>query len=175
MSTLDSVLQLSELEAGTKKLPRERVNLNEVAREVTQSLRPSAEEKSIALDLDLPEHPAAGTWNEAALTRILKNLVENAIKFTPEGETVTVRSRLADGDGILEVADTGVGISEEALPSIFEAFKQESKGLDREYEGAGLGLSIVKRLVDLFEGTIEVQSERGEGSQFTIRLPTGAE
>jgi signal transduction histidine kinase len=99
-------------------------------------------------------------------------LLENALKFTPEGGRITLRVRRDGDDAILEVEDTGIGISEEALPDIFDAFKQESEGLDREYEGSGLGLSNVRKLTDLLGGSIDVESEKGHGTCFTVRLPT---
>jgi Signal transduction histidine kinase len=102
----------------------------------------------------------------------VRNLVENAIKFTPEGGEVQVRARPEDGETVLlEVEDTGVGIAEEAREDIFDAFKQESEGLGREYEGSGLGLSIVGRLTTVMGGTIEVESEKGVGTRFAVRLP----
>lgn len=112
-----------------------------------------------------------GRWSEAALNRILENLLENAIKFTPEGGDVYVRARTEGDDIVLAVEDTGIGISDEALPDIFQAFEQESKGMNRECEGTGLGLSIVDRLVAALEGTVDVETEEESGTRFSVRLP----
>ncbi len=169
--TLDSVLALSRLEAGNYEMKREDVSLTEVVDETVRLIRPVAEQEPVALEAHLPDGPVEGRWNEGALNRILENLVENAIKFTPEGGTVDVRVWGEGSTAILEVRDTGVGISEDSLPMMFEAFKQESEGKGREYEGSGLGLSIVKRLTEALGGTVEVESEKGEGSCFTVRLP----
>jgi signal transduction histidine kinase len=87
---------------------------------------------------------------------------------------VEVRVRSEGTTGILEVEDNGIGIGDEALPTIFEAFQQESQGLGREYEGSGLGLSIVKQLTEELGGTVEVRSMKGEGACFTVRLPVEA-
>jgi len=171
MRTLDSVLALSRLEAGNYDLKRESVSLTEVANETVRLTRPVAEQENIALRTELPTGPVEGRWNEGALNRILENLLENAIKFTPKEGTVFVQVQTEDTEAILEVRDTGVGISEDSLPVMFEAFKQESEGKGREYEGSGLGLSIVKRLTEALGGTIKVESEKGEGSCFTVRLP----
>jgi len=171
MRTLDSVLQLSKLEAGISDIDREEVDLARLTRETVELLRPRAEEQDVALDTKLPGGPVTGMWNEGALNRIAENLIENAIKFTPGGGTVTVRVREEEQQAVLKIEDTGVGISEEALPEIFEAFQQESEGLGREFEGSGLGLSIVQRLVDVHKGTVEVESEKGTGSRFTVCLP----
>ena len=109
--------------------------------------------------------------NGSATVGIAENLPENAIKFTPEGGTIDLRVRQDHGTAVLEVEDTGVGIGEEALPHVFDAFKQESEGLTRESEGSGLGLADVKELTELMGGTIEVDSEKGEGIRFTVSLP----
>jgi signal transduction histidine kinase len=171
MRTLDSVLQLSKLEAGISEIDREEVDLNDLTQETAELLRPTAQEKGIALDTRLPDGPVRGMWNEGALNRIAENLIENAIKFTPSGGTVTIRVREEQAAAVLEVEDTGVGIAESAQAEIFEAFQQESEGLGREFEGSGLGLSIVKRLVEAHAGTIAVESEKGVGSRFTARFP----
>ena len=169
--TIDSVLQLSKLETGTEELSREHIDLTEVVTEVADLLRPQAEENQQEFVTAMPTAPVEGHWNRGALRRITENLLENALKFTPEGGRVTLRVRGTEAAAILEVEDTGIGISEEALPDIFEAFKQESEGLDREYEGSGLGLSNVRKLTDLLGGTVEVESEKGSGTRFIVRLP----
>ncbi len=171
MKTLDSVLQLSKLEAGAYDLEREPLSLDRLVEDTTELLRPSAAEKAITLTTAVQDSPIPGRWNEGALNRILENLLENAIKFTPEGGRVEVRTWAEDNAAVLEVEDTGVGIRKEALSEIFEAFKQESEGLTREYEGSGLGLPIVQRLVDAHGGALTVDTEKGGGSCFTVRLP----
>ncbi len=113
----------------------------------------------------------AGHWNEDAVHRICRNLLENAIKFTPKGGRVEVRVRSEDTGAVLQVEDTGIGMKPENVPELFRAFKQESEGPAREYEGSGLGLSTVKRLTEELGGTVEVDTEKGEGTCFSIRLP----
>lgn len=169
--TLDSVLQLSMLEAGAYELDRETVDLNSVAAETITLRHQDAEAQGVTLKGELPTSPVQGQWSEAAVHRIMENLLDNALKFTPEGGTVTVRVETAESDALLVIEDTGVGISEAALPTVFDAFQQESEGLARAYEGSGLGLAIVKELVDLLEGSIEIASTKGEGTSITVRLP----
>ena len=111
--------------------------------------------------------------DRGALHRIVVNLVSNAIKFTPSG-SVTVSVSDEANRAVLRVADTGIGISETFRPHLFEAFRQESEGEARYYEGNGLGLSITRRLVDMLGGTIEVDSTKHVGSTFTVRLLHGA-
>lgn len=172
--TLESILRLSKLEAGATTLDRDRVALSGPVRESIDLLRSTAEEKSIEMRVRKPEQPVVGEWNEDALRRISRNLLENAIKFTPENGEVTVRIEERDDAAVLEVADTGIGIREELLPDVFQAFRQESEGIDREYQGSGLGLSIVQHLVEEFGGTVQVETEKGEGTCFTVRLPLSA-
>jgi PAS domain S-box-containing protein len=171
MNTLESVLHLSKLEAGTHDVEREPVRLDRVVQETINLHRPGAEEKSISLGMEKPDGPVTGFVNESALERISENLIGNAIKFTPEEGSVEVRVWEKEKEVILEVRDSGVGVGEEAQARIFEAFEQESGGLDRDYEGSGLGLSIVQRLVELHGGTVDVESSKGGGSTFTVRLP----
>lgn len=171
MTTLDSVLQLSKLESGVHARDRKEAALSTVVHEVVNLLAPKADEKSLTMELSRPDQSVVGSWNEDAVYRICRNLVENAIKFTPEGGRVNVRMRTDGLEPLLEVEDTGIGIEPDAVDKLFHAFEQESEGLDREYEGSGLGLSIVERLTEQMGGTVEVETQKGEGSRFIVRLP----
>jgi PAS domain S-box-containing protein len=168
--TLELVLHLSKLEAGIEDLEREYLALSTVVEDVKGVLSKHAAEKNLTVTTHTPESPVRGHWNEDALHRICRNLLENAIKFTPEGGCIDVRVR-QDQDAVLEVEDTGIGMDPTQVSNLFEAFKQESEGMDREYEGSGLGLSIVKRLTEEMGGTIDVETEKGDGTCFTVRLP----
>ena len=169
--TLESVLHLSQLEAGVEGLEQEHLSLGEVAQGVVEMLNREAAEKALVLTTELAPEAVVGYWNEDAVHRICRNLVENAIKFTPEGGRVEVRVNRGDGEALLHVEDTGIGMDPDHVPELFRAFRQESEGLRREYEGTGLGLSIVKRLTEELGGTVEVDTEKGAGSCFTVRLP----
>mgnify|MGYP006279018659 CR=1 FL=1 len=171
LDTLNSILQLSKLEANTADMAQDVFSLQDLVRGTSGLLEQTAEDKGISLTLDTNGTPVWVHANEAAVDRILENLVSNAIKFTPEDGEVRLQVS-ANGDwGTLTVEDTGIGIAEDAQTDIFEAFQQESKGLDREYDGSGLGLTITKRLVETLGGRITVESQKGEGSCFTVRLP----
>lgn len=174
-NTLDTLLDFSELEAGTRELERSPVDLAAIAEEVADHHRADAEEASLSMTIERPEGPVWAYSNDSALHRIPENLIDNAIKFTPEGGEVTVRIRDNEEDVMLEVEDTGIGIDEDALPQVFEAFRQESEGMAREFEGTGLGLSIVNELVDALDGSIEVDTEKGEGTRVAVRLPAARE
>jgi signal transduction histidine kinase len=170
VETVDSGLHLSELEAGATGFDREQVDLKALAREATKQFKPEAEEKGVSLTADL-NGSVEGDWNGPALRRAAENLIENAVKFTPGGGRVTVRARTSSEEAILKVEDTGIGIEEEGQEQVFEPFRQESEGWSREYEGTGLGLSITERLAEAHGGSVELYSQKGEGSRFLVRLP----
>jgi len=170
MKTVQSILELSKLESSVEGLERRTVSLNQVAEWAVELLEIQAEEKNIALKIQAPDGSVEASANREALNRIAENLLENAIKFTPNGGRVTVRVR-AEDEALFEVEDTGIGMDPETVPDMFEAFRQGSDGPDREYEGSGLGLSIVRELLHLLEGEVEVESRKGEGTRFTVRLP----
>jgi signal transduction histidine kinase len=172
MDTLDSVLQLSKLEAGMVAPPTPQVmDLRSAAQETIELFRPDAESAGVRLQFESAPATVTGQWDSAAIQRVLSNLLSNAIKFTPEDGTVTVRVARRADEAVLTVSDTGIGISDAFRPRLFEAFTQESEGLEREHEGSGLGLAVVKRLVELMDGQIDVESTKGEGTCFRVRLP----
>jgi len=173
MRTLDSVLQLSKLEAGLIDLNAEPVRIRQEIRDTISLLRPQADAHGIDLQVHISEDaPTAGTWDEGALHRILTNLVGNAIKFTHRGGRARVEVTGERNTVCIAVSDTGVGIDDAFLPHIFEPFKQETGGMRRSYEGSGLGLAIVHRLVEIMGGSIDVESAKGVGTTFTVVLPT---
>jgi signal transduction histidine kinase len=171
MDTLDSVLQLSKLEAGALHPTAERIDLVATARKIVDLYRSQAEAAAVALRFESEVASLSGTHDPTLVRRVLSNLLSNALKFTPEEGTVTVRVRAPDDQVVLTVADTGVGISDAFRPRLFDAFTQESVGLEREHEGSGLGLAIVQRLVELMDGRIDVDSTKGEGTCIRVVLP----
>ncbi|MFB6278164.1 MAG: PAS domain S-box protein [Salinibacter sp.] len=171
LDTFDSVLQLSQLEAGTQEIDPGRCALDRIVRGALDEWREQATEQSISLNVDVPNSPVKGLWDAELVGEIVGNLLDNAIKFTPSGGEVSVRVRNNDGHAVLEVEDTGIGIGEQFRNDMFRAFKQESEGLRREFEGVGLGLAVTKKAVNRMGGCIEVDSEKGEGSRFIVRLP----
>ena len=168
--TLTSVLEFARLEGEAMSLVPERLDLGDRVRETAELLRPQIQEKALTLTLDLPESSVEACLDGAALDRVLTNLLTNAIKFTEEGQ-ITVGLQAEDDTVILTVEDTGPGISEDFLERIYDAFEQESSGTARTHEGIGLGLTITQRLVDLMDGTIEIESAEEEGTRVTVQLP----
>nr|WP_272505129.1 HAMP domain-containing sensor histidine kinase [Salinibacter ruber] len=171
MNTLDSILNLSKLEGQGRTLSVEPVNLSAEAASIVGELQSAADEKGIALSAETGETPVWARADDGGVQLVARNLTENAIKYTETGGTVQAEVRAEEDAAVIEVSDTGIGIGEEALPHIFEPFRQESEGLGREYEGVGLGLSIVKQATEQMGGTIEVETEKGEGTTFLVRLP----
>src|SRR5205823_3223093 len=115
---------------------------------------------------------SVSAWaDEEAVSQILENLVDNALKYTPSGGRIAVRYWAEEGEVCLEVEDTGIGIPEHDLPRIFERFYRVDKARSRAQGGTGLGLSIVKHLVQAMHGSVQAQSRVGQGTRFTVRLP----
>jgi PAS domain S-box-containing protein len=171
LDTLNSVLDYSKLEAGSMRLTVDTLEVGPVARTITDLYRSRAEEKGVDLTLavDPPLPPAVA--DAEAVRRVLRNVLNNAIKFSETGDEVTVRVA-ADGEWVrVEIEDTGIGVDRDFLPRLFEAFAQESTGNKRAYEGSGLGLAVAKRLVTLMDGAIDVDTEKGVGTRVTVRLP----
>ena len=172
METLNSVLQLSKLEANLETPDPAPVDLVHEMRDVMEMLEARAAEAQVTLTLDAPSHPVRIQSDRAALCRIAMNLVGNAIKFTEtDGRVQVCVQESEDAGAVLEVEDTGIGIGPDFQSRLFDAFTQESSGLQREHEGSGLGLALVDRLVQLLGGQIEVESAKGEGTLFRVVLP----
>jgi signal transduction histidine kinase len=138
--------------------------------EATDLLRPQAADAGLALTVDIPEEAVLAGADPRALSRVVINLVSNAVKYTEKGSVTVSAAALREGGAEIRVADTGTGIAPDFLPHLFEEFRQESEGDGRRYEGVGLGLAIVRRLVDAMGGEISIESEKGAGSTFTVRL-----
>ena len=174
LETINSVLDLSRLEAGTVHLHPRQIDIGREVHETIDLFRPRSEDAGIRLEVDVPEAPLHAFIDPAGVHRIMVNLVGNALKFTEPGGRITVSAFAEGGESVIEVQDTGVGIDPEFVPALFGAFQQESMGRARLHEGSGLGLAITQQLVELMSGTIEVESEKGEGTVFTVRLPQAA-
>ncbi|PSQ72889.1 MAG: histidine kinase, partial [Bacteroidetes bacterium QH_6_64_77] len=168
--TLNALLDLSMLRSGEEDLELTPTPLDECARRVALDLRDDAEEKGLSVRVDTPDTPVQADVDEQYLEQIVRNLVENAIKYTHDGH-VAISAGRTNGQVYVEVEDTGIGIDEDFLPNLFDEFKQESRGRARTYEGNGLGLAISARLAEQMDGTIHVETEKGEGSTFTVEFP----
>lgn len=166
----DRLLSLSRMDSG-QPLRLKPMDLAPLLYEVAEEMGPLFAGASLAFRVDVPPHLAEAEIDAEAMRMALRNLLDNAIQYTPSGGTVTLRAR-NDGDSILiSVADTGQGIPAEALPKLFTRFYRVDKARSRRQGGAGLGLSLVKAIAEGHGGTATAQSKVGEGSTFMIRLP----
>jgi two-component system phosphate regulon sensor histidine kinase PhoR len=164
------LLSLARIESGAEWFQFGPVSLEAAARACAERHRARAEARSQALVASGEE--GVGVWaDEEAVEQILENLLDNALKYTPEGGRIEVRWRRLDGQGCLEVADTGIGIPGADLPRIFERFYRVDKARSREMGGTGLGLSIVKHLAQAMHGSVSATSEVGQGTVFRVCLP----
>lgn len=170
---VENLLTLASADAGEAISQNEIVDLSVVSRSVVDRLSETARQNQIAVSI-MADAPAEVKGDSVALDRVVFNLIENAIRYSPAGETVTVRVSVQNAEALLEVADTGTGIAPEHLPHLFERFYRVDKARSRKLGGAGLGLSIVKALVEAHGGHVEVRSEIGKGSRFIVRLPQAA-
>jgi signal transduction histidine kinase len=181
---INDLLDLSRIQRGVLRLHRDLLDVNELVRTAERTVRQSVNARRLELRLELAERLPPTIADAQRFQQILWNLLSNSIKFTPKGGWVCVRTRLfdgssEDGDGAVapsrwievEVEDTGEGIPADFMPYIWERFRQADSTATRRHGGLGIGLSLVKELVEAHGGRIEAASEHGRGSRFTVRLP----
>jgi PAS domain S-box-containing protein len=169
---VDDVLDVSRIITGKLHLESERVNLVKILGAAVDAVRPAAEAKGIDLLMSLDPVAADTSGDAARLQQVAWNLLSNAIKFTPKGGHIEVRLERAGNEAHLRVRDDGEGIRKEFLPHVFERFRQGDSTSTRAHGGLGLGLSIVRHLVELHGGQVSAESDgEGRGSTFTVRLP----
>ncbi len=177
LSMINDILDLAKIESGKMEVRTEDFSIRDVCEGLTNLTRPVAERKNITLEYRIDEAIPLLRQDPGKLRQVLYNLLSNAIKFTPEGGRVTLRARAEGRNVVIQVEDTGIGIAEEDREAIFEKFRQaKAPGqgenvLTREHQGTGLGLSIVRELTKLLGGDVHLESQRGQGSTFTIRIP----
>src|SRR5262249_29504997 len=169
---IEDLLDVSRIITGKLVLERNVIDLVDVAQAAGEALRASALARQIDLAITAEVAPIHVEADFARLQQMVSNLVSNAIKFTDPGGRVAIRIERRGHQAVLEVADTGRGIRPEFLPYVFEKFRQADTSSTRSHAGLGLGLAIVRRLVELHSGTVEATSEgEGRGATFTVRLP----
>jgi signal transduction histidine kinase len=174
LGLINDVLDLSKIEAGQLTLALADYSLKDVVHSVFSAVESLANEKKLALRIDLPNNLPVGRGDERRLTQVLLNLVGNAIKFTDHGE-VAVKASAINGAYTLSVCDTGPGIGAVDQAKIFDEFQQADSSATKKKGGTGLGLSIAKRIIELHGGRIWVESEIGKGATFSFSLPVKVE
>jgi signal transduction histidine kinase len=168
---VDDLLDVSRITRGKVELRREPLDLGEVLQHAVEAARPLAATKSQSLRMDLAGPPLPVEGDATRLEQVFSNLLRNALKFTEEGGRVEVSAH-RDGEAVVRVRDDGIGISADLLPRIFDLFAQGEQGLDRAGAGLGIGLTLVRSLVEMHGGRVEARSEGpGRGSEIEVRLP----
>jgi len=169
--TVGSIIDLSQIEAGTMKLELKEVDLKQLVQAIWVDQNPDANEKKLKFNFHIPDGSFLVRGAREALHTSISNLVENAITYTESGQIDIFLNSMAGGSFQLEVRDTGIGIAEDSLETIFESFNQESMGYTKDYQGLGLGLTVARKTLELHDCTIDVQSKKGEGSAFFVNFP----
>jgi signal transduction histidine kinase/DNA-binding response OmpR family regulator/HAMP domain-containing protein len=170
LELINDILDLSRIEAGREEICLRRFSIRNLVGEVVAMLEPQAREKNIVLGNEVGDDLPLLTSDPDKCRHILLNLVGNAVKFTDAG-SVRISARQTDGELHVAVRDTGIGITADQLPHIFDEFRQADDSASRKYGGTGLGLAIAGRYAALLHGGIRVESTPGQGSTFTLRLP----
>jgi signal transduction histidine kinase/DNA-binding response OmpR family regulator len=175
LQLVGQLLDLSKVESGQMTLHPQEIDLVNVVRDTAAAFEAAAIRHGMSFMVRCPEQPLAGWCDTDCVVKIISNLLSNAIKFTPDGGTVSMTVRGIPSGIEIDVSDTGVGIASDRLSRIFDRFYQVDDSQTRVHGGTGIGLALTKELVELLKGTIEVQSEPGKGSTFTVRLPIDKE
>jgi len=168
---INDLLDLVRLESGRMQVRRENVALPEFLGGIVQSARKFAEDRRLHLRREFPEDLGTVSVDRDKLEKAVLNLLTNAIKFTPAGGTVSCRGRRDGQSLVIEVADTGIGIAPEEQPRVFDRFWQSDTSSHRKYQGVGIGLALVKDLIEIQGGAVGLESVLQQGSTFTLRLP----
>lgn len=170
LALVGDIFDLANLESGTVRLAPSDVNVNDVVTEIASQYAPELSSKSVALQFVLDPTDPRAVADPHRLAQVVDQLLSNAVKFTAEG-AVTVRTQQHGDHVIIEVEDTGVGMSEAFLDRLFTPFLQEDQRINRDFEGVGIGLSLARRLITLQGGDVTVTSRKGEGTTFRVLLP----
>lgn len=169
---VDDLLDVSRLTQGKIRLAIEPITLESVVAQAVEAARPVIDQFRHELQVNLPRHPLRLTGDKARLTQVFTNLLNNAAKYTREGGRITLTSDFENDMAVVRVRDTGIGIPAELLPTVFDLFTQANRSLDRSQGGLGVGLTLVRRLVEMHGGVVEAHSQGvNRGSEFVVRLP----
>ena len=170
LRAINNLIDSSKLDSGNLNLYLANHNIVETLEDIVNNAKPYAADKGLKITLKTKYKEIITAFDQEKLTRAVLNLISNAIKFTQKGN-ICVEIRKKENTIYISIKDTGIGIPEDKIDSIFDPFMQVDSSLSRNYEGSGLGLSIAKSIVDLHNGHISVKSRLGKGSTFTIELP----
>ncbi|MFU8804072.1 MAG: PAS domain S-box protein, partial [Bradymonadaceae bacterium] len=169
-NTLNDMLDLARMEKGQLPAAGDEFDVVEDIRATLMDFEDAIQARGLSLRLDTPSEPVTAILDQTFFNRVIKNVIGNAVKFTENGE-VHIKLVLEDDHFHLDVADTGIGIDEEFLPFVFDAFRQESEGFDRAFQGMGIGLSVARELSEVMGGEIDLKSSKGEGTCVRVTFP----
>jgi signal transduction histidine kinase/CheY-like chemotaxis protein len=173
---VDDLLEVSRITRGKIELRKEEIELAAIARNAIETSRPVIDAAKVQLAISLPQQPVTLYGDAVRLAQVFANLLNNAAKYTNEGGQIWFTAREEDGEAVVSVRDTGIGIAEDLLPKVFEMFMQVDPVTDRSQGGLGIGLTLVRSLVELHGGSVLVRSEGPDkGSEFVVRLPIAVE
>jgi signal transduction histidine kinase len=169
---VDDLLDVSRISRGKLELKRERVDLAAVVADAVETSRPLVEKMGHELTVELPPRPVWLDADRTRLAQVFMNLLNNAAKYSDYGGRIRLTATLRGDEVVVAVKDTGIGIPADKLNSVFDLFSQVDQSLAKAQGGLGIGLSLVRRLVDMHGGTVEARSDGpGNGSEFVVRLP----
>jgi signal transduction histidine kinase len=175
LELINDILDLAKIEAGQLELAYTTTSIEQICQASLTFVRQQAYQKQIHITVEIPADLPAVIWDERRIRQVLINLLNNAVKFTPVGGHITLVVRpdrpTSPTACSIAITDNGIGIAPENIHKLFQSFSQVDGSLDRQYEGTGLGLALVKRIVEMHWGTVSVTSKFGEGSCFTVVLP----
>ncbi len=170
---VDELLDVSRVANGRLRLQRARIDLVRVVRNSIETLEPDIKQRNHRLSVALPDAPVWLQGDADRLEQVFVNLLANASKYTDAGGDLTVWIHTNERHAVVRVRDSGIGIAPDALPHVFDLFRQADAAEPRSHSGLGIGLAVVRSLVELHGGTVMAASAgKGQGSQFTVRLPT---
>lgn len=169
---VDDLLDVARVASGKLELAKARIALDEILQRAIETTRPLVEQRRHRLELLMPPSPITVEGDAHRLTQVFVNLLHNAAKYTPEEGRIWVKATTEGDDAVVHVEDDGIGIPHDMLPRIFKLFTQVETSRDRSQGGLGIGLSLVRQLVVMHSGSVQVRSDGpGKGCQFTVRLP----
>lgn len=171
LKLINDLLDLVRLESGRMEVKREPLEMNAFVRGLMGAAQQMADTKGLKLETHVQQDLGPVMVDGNKLEKTVLNLVFNALKFTPKGGTVSLRVQQQGGHLVIEVEDTGVGIAEKNLPHVFDRFWQADNSSKRKYQGVGIGLSLVKELTEVQDGTVSVKSQEAKGTTFSVNLP----
>ena len=172
---VDDLLDVSRIARGKVELKTEIVEVSEVVGKAIEMASPFMEQRNHRLAVDVPGHGLRVDGDSTRLRQVVSNLLTNAAKYTPPRGEIAIRAERVDDEVVLSVRDTGIGMSSDVLPRIFDLFVQERQALDRSQGGLGIGLTIVRSLIERHGGSVSARSDGpGKGSEFIVRLPAAA-